>query len=51
MNKDLTVYEPPMLVEVGDFEQLTHGDKCDCQDSDNVRYSSANEIEWLWGAY
>jgi hypothetical protein len=49
MDKDLTVYEPPMLVEVGGFKQLTHGTNCECQDSVNVRYSKAGEVEWLWG--
>jgi hypothetical protein len=50
MDKELTVYEPPMLAEAGDFTDVTHGIRCKCADSlSNNWYSAADEIEWLWG--
>jgi hypothetical protein len=50
MSIDLAVYEPPMLAEVGDFDELTHGFSCTCRDSlSNERKNLADETEWLWG--
>lgn len=32
MDTQHVTYEPPMMVEAGDFNALTHGSGCDCRD-------------------
>jgi hypothetical protein len=51
MDKNLAVYEPPMLAEVGDFAELTHGTQCKCNDAWNItKFGADEQIEWLWDA-
>ena len=51
MDKDIAVYEPPMLAEVGDFDELTHGFQCNCNDGWTGRFGASDQVglEWLAG--
>jgi hypothetical protein len=51
MDNSLAIYEPPMLAEVGDFAELTHGFQCNCNDGWSGKFGAADQIELIWEAF